>query len=57
MTEKKQKKEDPAIQRVRAARQKISAEHGHDPNRVVAYYMERQQAREKNSETSTSGEE
>ena len=57
MTEKNPKKEDPAIQRVRAARQKISAEHGHDPNRVVAYYMERQQAREKNSETSTSGEE
>jgi hypothetical protein len=57
MTEKKQKKEDPAIQRVRAARHKISAEHGHDPNRVVAYYMKRQQTREKNSEVSTSGEE
>jgi hypothetical protein len=57
MTEKKQKKEDPAIQRVRAARHKISAEHGHDSNRVVAYYMKRQQTREKNSEVSTSGEE
>lgn len=57
MTEKKQKTEDPAIRRVRAVRRKISAEHGHDPNRVVAYYMKRQQAREKNSEASKSGEE
>lgn len=56
MTEKKQKKEDPAIHRVRAARHEISAEHGHDPNRVVAYYMKRQQAREETSEASESGE-
>jgi len=57
MTEKKRKKEDPAIQRVRAARHKISAEHGHDPDRVVAYYMKRQKAREENSDPSGSAEE
>lgn len=35
--------DDEEIACVRAARQKISERFGHDPYRLVAYYMERQQ--------------
>jgi hypothetical protein len=42
MTEKQRQKDDLAIRRVRAARHEISAEHDHDPKRVVDYYVERQ---------------
>jgi hypothetical protein len=34
--------DDPAIAEVRAVRHRISAEHGHDPARLVAHYMELQ---------------
>ena len=35
--------EDEEIARVRAARHRISAQFGHDPYKLVAYYMERQE--------------
>jgi hypothetical protein len=34
--------DDEEITRVRAARHRISERFGHDPYRLVAYYMERQ---------------
>jgi hypothetical protein len=34
---------DPVIDEVRAVRHRISAECGHDPERLVAYYMQLQQ--------------
>ena len=33
-----------AIDRVRQARHEISARFGHDPKKLTAYYIERQQA-------------
>lgn len=39
-------KDDPAIGRVREARHRISEECGHDPKRLVAYYLERQRQRQ-----------
>lgn len=33
---------DPVIERIREARHQISEEHTHDPERVVAYYIELQ---------------
>lgn len=36
--------DDEEITRVRAARHQISERFGHDPYRLVAYYMEKQQA-------------
>jgi hypothetical protein len=33
-------KDDPAIDEIRAVRHQISAEFGHDPRRVLAYYSE-----------------
>ena len=38
-----QKRSDPVIDEVREIRQKISARFGHDPARLVAYYMELQE--------------
>lgn len=35
--------EDPVIDRVRAARHRISARFGHDPAKLVAHYMELQE--------------
>lgn len=40
-------KDDPVIGSIRAVRHLISEEYGHDPKRLVAYYMERQKEREK----------
>ena len=37
------KKDDPTIQSVRDARHQISAEVGHDPQKLVEYYQQRQQ--------------
>ncbi len=37
--------DDEEIDRIRAARHRISERFGHDPYRLVAYYMERQKAR------------
>ncbi len=34
------KEKDPTIDRIREVRHQISAELGHDPKRVVAYYAE-----------------
>jgi hypothetical protein len=34
---------DPVIEEVREIRQRISARFGHDPTRLVAYYMEFQE--------------
>lgn len=33
---------DPVIERIRQARHQISEEHTHDPQKVVAYYVELQ---------------
>jgi hypothetical protein len=35
-------KDDPLIEEVRAARRKISAEHGHDIHRLFEHYRKRQ---------------
>ena len=37
-------KTDPAIRAVRAARHAISARCGHDPKRLLEYYLERQKS-------------
>lgn len=37
-------KDDPVIKRVRSVRHAISQEQGHDPQKLVAYYIEKQQA-------------
>ena len=39
-------KDDPAIRRIRDVRHQISEEHGHDPKRLVAYYLELQRQRQ-----------
>ena len=36
-------KDDPTIERIRKARRNISEAHGHDPERLIRYYMELQQ--------------
>jgi uncharacterized protein with NRDE domain len=41
-----QLKDDPAITEIRETRHKISEEFGHDPQRIVAYYMELQRKEE-----------
>ncbi len=38
----KQRRSDPTIDEIRAIRRRISAEHGHDPAKLVAYYIELQ---------------
>ncbi len=35
-------KDDPAIAKIREVRHSISAEHDHDPRKVVEYYIEMQ---------------
>ncbi len=35
-------KDDPAIAEIREVRHRISAEHDHDPRKVVDYYIEMQ---------------
>ena len=40
-------KDDPIIAEVRAARHRISAEHGHDTRRIVAHYIEMQEEMKK----------
>ncbi|MDQ3255725.1 MAG: hypothetical protein M3R15_17810 [Acidobacteriota bacterium] len=35
-------KDDPAIAKIREVRHRISAEHDHDPRKVVEYYIEMQ---------------
>jgi hypothetical protein len=37
-----QSRNDPAIDEVREVRHRISARFGHDPEKLVAYYMELQ---------------
>lgn len=36
-------KADPGLEPIREVRTRISREHGNDPRRLVAYYMEYQQ--------------
>ena len=38
-------KDDPVTRKIREVRHRISAECGHDPKRLVAYYMELQHKR------------
>ena len=33
---------DPAIERIREVRHQISEKHGHDPQKLVSYYIELQ---------------
>jgi hypothetical protein len=35
-------RDDPAIAKIREVRHQISAEHDHDPRKVVEYYIEMQ---------------
>ena len=35
-------KDDPTIERIRKTRHRISEEHGHDPQKIVEYYLELQ---------------
>lgn len=35
-------KDDPTIERIREARHRISEEHGHDPQKIVEYFLELQ---------------
>ena len=35
-------KPDPAIERIREVRHRISEEHGHDPQKLVSFYIELQ---------------
>ncbi|MCP9495509.1 MAG: hypothetical protein MSG64_13770 [Pyrinomonadaceae bacterium MAG19_C2-C3] len=35
-------KDDPTLERIRETRRRISAEHDHDPQRVVKHYIELQ---------------
>ena len=37
-------KNDSVIKRVRSARHSISEQQGHDPQKLVAYYIQKQQA-------------
>ena len=37
-------KPDPVIERIRAARHAISERCGHDPRKLVEYYLQRQEA-------------
>lgn len=43
-TDELPRERDEEIERIREARHRISERFGHDPYRLVAYYMERQQA-------------
>ena len=36
-------KSDPTIERIRQVRHKISETYGHDPQRLIQYYMQLQQ--------------
>lgn len=47
-------KDDPIIDRIRQIRHEISAEHGHDPARLVEHYMELDRQRKKANQPSSS---
>jgi cell fate (sporulation/competence/biofilm development) regulator YlbF (YheA/YmcA/DUF963 family) len=36
-------KDDPIIKRIREARHQISEQHGHDPQKLVSYYIKLQE--------------
>jgi hypothetical protein len=40
-------KDDPTIERIREARHRISEAHGHDPQKVVEYYVDLQKKYER----------
>jgi len=42
-----EKTTDPTLERIREARRKISAQHGHDIEEMIAYYRKRQSESEK----------
>jgi hypothetical protein len=46
---------DPVIDEVREVRHQISARFGHDPRRLVAYYLEKQEADEAAKKKSSKG--
>lgn len=44
------KKSEPTLERIRQARRRISAQHGHDIEKMIAYYRRRQEALESEKE-------
>lgn len=50
-------KDDIAIERVREVRHRLSAEHGHDPKKIVNYYIELQKKYENRLENFSKDEE
>ena len=46
-------KTDPTLERIREARQKISAQHGHSIEKMIAYYRKRQDEIELEKESDT----
>ena len=44
---------DPTLERIRDARKKISAQHGHDIEKMIAYYRKQQLELEKKSDSKT----
>jgi len=45
------KKTDPTLERIREARKRISAQHGHDIERMITYYRQRQEELESEKAT------
>ncbi len=46
-------KTDPTLERIRNARKKISAQHGHDIEKMIAYYRKQQIELEKATDSKT----
>ena len=44
---------DPTLERIRDARKKISAQHGHDIEKMIAYYRKQQLELEKKTNSKT----
>jgi hypothetical protein len=44
---------DPTLERIRDARKKISAQHGHDIEKMIAYYRKQQLELEKETDSKT----
>ena len=44
---------DPTLERIRDARKKISAQHGHDIKKMIAYYRKQQLELEKATDSKT----
>ncbi len=47
------KKTNPTLERIREARRRISAQHGHDIEKMIAYYRRRQEELESEKATAS----